>query len=235
LIFIIREKQISTLLYDGYYKGIGILFLLSLVTGVLQRFNELSVRMQKKGILFSAIQVTNSIGNILGTISYAYFINPDFYAVVIGQISGNVVSLILGYLKDRLSRRVGKIKLQQVKEYIAYGLPFLPTLLVRWFFTSIDRISLRQYTDFVQIGLYSAAFKVVSVMSLIQTGFMSYWVPLAYEKYEKNSENREFFRKANLSASVVMFLFGMVVLSFKDLLFLILAKTYREASYIAPF
>jgi len=235
LIFVILEKQISTLLYGSYYKGIGMLFMLSLLTGILQRFNELSVRLQKKGILFSAIQVTNSIGNILGTISYAYFINPDFYAVVIGQISGNVASLVLGYLKDRLSRRLGKIKLQEVKEYIAYGLPFLPTLLVHWFFTSIDRISLRQYTNFEQIGLYSAAFKVVSVMNLIQTGFISYWIPLAYERYEKHSENKEFFRKANLAASVVVFFFGMLVLSFKDILFLILAKTYREASYIAPF
>jgi O-antigen/teichoic acid export membrane protein len=106
---------------------------------------------------------------------------------------------------------------------------------VYWFFTSIDRISLRQYTNFEQVGLYSAAFKVVSVMNLIQTGFISYWIPLAYERYEKNSENKEFFRKANLAASVVTFLFGMLVLSFKDILFLILAKTYREASYIAPF
>jgi len=235
LIFVIFERRIGTLLYGGYYKGIGILFMLSLVTGILQRFNELSVRMQKRGILFSAIQVTNSVGNVLGTILYAYFIKPNFYAVVVGQISGNVAALIFGYVKDRSSRKLAKLRLSEVKEYIAYGLPFLPALLAHWFFTSIDRISLRQYTNFEQIGLYSAAFKIVSVMNLVQTGFISYWVPLAYERYEKDSENKEFFRKAHLSASLVMFLFGMLLLSFKDIMFLILAKTYRGASYIAPF
>ncbi|WP_448379196.1 oligosaccharide flippase family protein [Fervidobacterium sp.] len=235
VIFLILERQISVLLYGSYYKGISILFMLSLITAVLQRFNELSVRMQKRGILFSAVQVTNSIGNVLGTISYAYFINSDFYAVIVGQISGNVASLILGHIRDRSSRKLAKLRLNEVKEYLAYGLPFLPALLVYWFFTAVDRISLRQYTNFEEIGLYSAAFKIVSVMNLIQNGFTSYWIPLAYERYEKDSENKEFFRKANLAVSFVLFSFGMLVLSVKDIMFLILAKTYREASYIAPF
>ena len=99
LFFILFEKKIGILLYNNNYEKIGILFLLSLITGILQRFNELSIRMQKKGIVFSTIQIINSLGNIIGTISYAYFIKPNFYAIIIGQsneFNSNGVYDILG-------------------------------------------------------------------------------------------------------------------------------------------
>lgn len=235
LIFIVFEKRLSIIIYSYEYKNIGIVFSISLVTGILQRFNQLSVRMQKKGLLFSTIQILIALGNIGGTITYAILINPDFYAIVIGQITGNIVSLMYGFRKDKLLRKFEKVEIQQIKKYIKYGLPFLPTFLISWFFNSIDRISLRQYTTFTEIGLYSASFKIVAAMNLIQAGFTTFWVPISYEKFEKDKNNKEFFKKANLIISFAMFAFGFLILSFKDIIFLILAKPYREASYIAPF
>jgi O-antigen/teichoic acid export membrane protein len=235
LIFIIFEKQLSNLVYSREYKYIGIIFLIALITGIFQRFNQLSVRMQKKGIFFSTIQILNALGNIGGTIIYALLIKPDFYAIVTGQITGNIISLIYGFSIDKILRKFETIQLNLIKKYIKYGLPFVPTFLIQWFFTSIDRISLKQYTTFTEIGLYSAAFKIVSVMNLIQAGFTTFWTPVAYEKYENNENNKDFFRKANLAISFVMFVFGFLVLSLKDIIFLILAKSYRDAAYIAPF
>lgn len=235
LIFIIFEKQLSLLIYSREYKYIGIIFLIALLTGIFQRFNELSVRMQKKGLFFSTIQILNALGNIGGTIIYALLIKPDFYAIVVGQITGNIISLIYGFSIDKILRKFETVQLNLIKKYIKYGLPFVPTFLIHWFFTSIDRISLKQYTTFTEIGLYSAAFKIVSVMNLIQAGFTIFWVPVAYEKYENNENNKDFFRKANLAISFVMFVFGFLVLSFKDIIVLILAKSYRDAAYIAPF
>jgi O-antigen/teichoic acid export membrane protein len=235
LIFIIFEDQLSIMIFSHRYLYIGTLFSTTLLTGITQRFNELSVRMQKKGLFFSTIQILNALGNIGGTIVYALLIKPDFYAIVIGQITGNIVSLIFGFSKDKILRKYEKIQLSLIKKYIKYGLPFVPAFLINWVFTSIDRISLKQYTTFTEIGIYSVAFKMISIMNLIQTGFTTFWTPVAYEKYENNKNNKEFFRKANLTISFVMFVFGFFVLSIKDILFLILAKSYRDAAYIAPF
>ena len=85
------------------------------------------------------------------------------------------------------------------------------------------------------MGLYTAALKLVSVMNLIQTGFTIFWTPTAYEKYAKEPENKNFYRKAFLVVSFVMYVFGLLVIGFKDIIFLLFAKDYREASYIAPF
>ncbi|MDN5338366.1 MAG: hypothetical protein PWQ20_1436 [Thermotogaceae bacterium] len=234
-IFTLFENSISTVLFGRVYPYVGILFSVSLLTGILQRFNQLSIRMQKRGFLYSTLDVVNSLGNVGGTIAFALFISKSFYAVVFGQITGNVSSLILGFIADRESRRISKIDFKKLKEFLKYGLPLLPAALLFWLFSSIDRISLRQYSTFTEIGLYSAAFKVVAVMNLIQSGFTTFWTPVAYEKYESQRDSKEFFKKANRMVSLVVFSFGFLVLAFKDIVFLLFAKSYREASFVAPF
>ncbi len=86
-----------------------------------------------------------------------------------------------------------KINTDSVKEIIKYGLPFVPTFLITWIFQSFDKLALRNYCDFTEIGLYSAAFKVVSVMSLIQVGFSNFWTPVSYESYENDPESTGLF------------------------------------------
>lgn len=235
VIFILFERPLSVLLYGKYYRWIGLLFALSLLTGILQRYNQLSIRMQKKGILFSTLDIISSLGNFGGTVLFVLTVSGSFYAIVFGQMVGNISALIAGFLADRSSRRFAKLNLNLLRIFLKYGLPFVPSCLLYWLFSSIDRISLRQYSTFTEIGLYSAAFEIVSVMQLLQSGFTTFWIPVAYEKYELNNDSKEFFKKANTIVSAILFVAGIFVLGFKDLIFLLFAKSYREASYIAPF
>jgi len=233
--FILFERKISVIFFKNYYPFIGWLLSLSLILGVFQRFNELSVRMQKRGLAFSTTKVVSSLFDALSTILYARFVSADLYAVIVGQMGGNFAAILYGFLVDKRNRIFSRVSLTKIRKYMSYSLPYVPTSLLLWLFTSMDRISLRYYSTFNEMGLYTAAFKLVSVMSLIQTGFTTFWVPIAYEKYAKEPENKDFYRKAFLTVSFVMYVFGLLVIGFKDIIFLLFAKDYREASYIAPF
>jgi O-antigen/teichoic acid export membrane protein len=235
LAFVFFESPLSLALYGKNYPQMGLLFSISLMTGIFQRFNQLSVRMQKRGFLYSMLDVVNSLGNAGGTIVFALTVSKSFYAIVFGQISGNVMALVLGFITDRESRKFAKANFKKIGGLLKYGFPLLPSSLLFWLFSSIDRISLRQYSTFTEIGLYSAAFKIVSVMQLFQAGFVSFWAPVAYEKYEFQPDSKEFFIKANRMVSLTIFLFGLLVLTFKDVVFLLFAKSYRNASFIVPF
>lgn len=235
LLFILAERKISVILFQSYYPFVGWLLSLSLITGVFQRFNEVSIRMQKRGFAFSTIQIISSIFNVITTIMYAKFISADFYAIIAGQLGGNIAAVSYGFSVDKENRKFSGIRVADVKTYITYGLPFLPTLLITWLFTSMDRISLRRFSTFNEIGLYTAAFKLVSVMNLIQGGFTAFWTPTAYERYAKDPEDKEFYRRAFLGVSFVMYVFGLLIVGFKDVAFLLLAKNYREAAFIVPF
>lgn len=235
LVFVFFGSSLNPILYGKIYPQIGLLFSISLMTGIFQRFNQLSIRMQKRGFLFSALDVVNSLGNVGGTVVFALIVSKSFYAIVFGQIAGNVSALMVGFIIDRESRRISRIDFKKIKEFLKYGFPLLPTSLLFWLFSSIDRISLRQYSTFTEVGLYSAAFKIVSVMNIVQMGFIAFWTPVAYERYELQKDSRDFFKKVNRMVSFVIFTFGLLILIFKDLIFLLFAKNYRDASFIAPF
>jgi O-antigen/teichoic acid export membrane protein len=191
--------------------------------------------MQKRGFLFSFINVILALGNFGGTVVFALTVSRSFYAIIFGQIIGNIFALLVGFFVDKQSRSFSKIDFEKLLEFLKYGIPFIPSSILYWLFSSIDRISLRQFSTFTEIGLYSAAFKIVSIMQLIQVGFTTFWVPLAYEKYNSKAISDNFFEKANSLISAILFIFGLLLLAFKDLIFLLFAKSYREASYIAPF
>ena len=94
---------------------------------------------------------------------------------------------------------------------------------------------MRNYCDFTEIGLYSAAFKVVAVMNLIQAGFTTFWTPVSFESYEKEPESTGIFDKTSLFIAAAMFVFGMLIIVFKDAIFLLLESSYRQAAGISAF
>jgi O-antigen/teichoic acid export membrane protein len=230
-------KELSFVLFEDYSHFLPIFLLgLTILIAIIERFATLVVRMKQRGIAFSALRVVNGASNAAFTILYALLVSKTFYAVIVGLFFSHVLSALLAIFFER-DLWFGKFKINtgSVKEIIKYGLPFVPTFLITWIFQSFDKLALRNYCDFTEIGLYSAAFKVVSVMSLIQVGFSNFWTPVSYESYENDPESTGLFEKVSLFISAAMFVVGMLIIVFKDVIFLLLAKSYRQAAGISSF
>ena len=230
-------KELSFVLFgDSSYFLPVFLLGVTIPVGILEQFSSLAVRMKKRGIAFSTLRVINGVTNAVFTILYALFVSRSFYAVIVGLFFSHIVTALLGIFFER-ELWFGKFKLdfKSIKAIIRYGLPFVPTFLINWIFQSVDRLALRNYSDFTEIGLYSAAFKVVSVMSLFQQGFTSFWGAVAYESYEKEPERKGIFEKTSVFIAAAMFVFGLLIVVFKDVIFLLLESSYREAAGISSF
>lgn len=214
-ILFIFGKQISLLLYGKVYSNINLLMSITLYLVVLQRFNQTLVRMRKKGFLYSLIDSVNAVGNFAFTLFYALLVERNFIAIVFGNMMGYVLALMTGIYFGREYWKPARFSFSEVRAVLKFGLPFVPNLLLSWLFTSIDRISLRRYSTMTEIGLYSAAFKIVSVMNLFQVGFSLLWMPTAYERYERDKEDRMFFKRTFEMVCFVVFAVGFLVVGFK--------------------
>ncbi|MGL5427915.1 MAG: lipopolysaccharide biosynthesis protein, partial [Cetobacterium sp.] len=131
----------------------------------------------------------------------------------------------------RLKGEKTKIESQ---ELLKYSLPFTITMALTWIFQSSDKIAIKMFSSVEELGLYSAAFKIVALLNIIQTGFTTFWVPVAYQKYTEDPDNLEFFEKIHGYISLVMFGVALVVLMSKDLIILLLGQKFRIASSIMP-
>ncbi len=234
LLFTFNEK-INFFLVGERQSMATVILIGSLITGVFQTFNVTVMRVKGKGLQYSFVQIFQSLIQVVFIIFYAMLIKRDFYSLLYGQLFSNISALILGIVLEHTDWFPIKINKKEAFEALKYGLPLVFSGLLWWLLQWTDRFVLRLYTNFNEIGLYSAAFKIISAMNLFTSGFSTLWYPFAYEQYEKNPDNGVLFSKVLDYVAFLTFSIGLLVLTFKDVIFLLLAKTYRSSASISPF
>ncbi len=93
---------------------------------------------------------------------------------------------------------------------------------------------MRQWSSFEEIGLYSAAFKIVTVVSIVQSAFCTFWTPTAFRWYEEKVEGEKFMKVSNMLMCFMNFMFVGIVL-FRDLIIKLLDASYASSAIIVPF
>ncbi|GHV88622.1 hypothetical protein AGMMS50267_09820 [Spirochaetia bacterium] len=107
----------------------------------------------------------------------------------------------------------------------------VPATALSWVLDSVDKIGLKQWGSYEQLGLYAAAFKIVALLTVLQTIFTTTWVPVAYKWYEdkENVVKFDFVRILVLAIMAITFA-GIVVL--RDIVLLFLGPAYRNTAII---
>lgn len=235
-ILLLFYKSASQLIVGTDSLKIILLLIGTLFVGLIERYAFLIIRMRQQASMFSLLRLTGAIFNFLGLYLYAKFRSPDFYAILVGNLVSlaitTIVILLLTskvWLKSFASKRLDK-------ELIKYGLPFVPTFMAAWVFEGIDKMMLRRFSTFTELGLFSASFKFVAILTIIQAAFSTFWTPFSMKLYENSSEEAlQKFSKVFSIISSVLFIGGLSLILFKDLVMILFSKQYTGVQDIMPF
>jgi O-antigen/teichoic acid export membrane protein len=234
-VYLYFYEPISILLFDSIEKYIIQILAFVLPFAIIFRFNTLIIRMKEKAKLFSFVQIFHRLMSLGFTVIILIFFNRNFKGIIQAQFFSMVSIAILTTvinLKDWLYRF--RIDRKLVKKVVLFGLPIIPASIMAWVLNSMDKIALRTWADFEAIGLYSAAFKIVSVVVIIQQAFATFWAPTVYRWYESDTPLRKYEMVSNKLNSILTLVFAFIVL-FKDQIVMILSPEYKEAAIIVPF
>ena len=233
LIYIFREK--ISIFFLGYNeKNFWLIFILSILFRSLNNYSSLVIRMQQKGKIYSICNVLLKILEFIFILLLYKRYGDDYKTLVIALLLSLALLTFFSIIIERKfwvfsgENRITK------KEILEFSFPLTLTMALNWVFASSDKIVIKTLSNVVELGLYSGAFKIISLLSVLQTGFTTFWTPVVYEHYSKNSEDTEFYKKANDYLSLVFFLLGMGILIFRNVIILLLGDKYREAVYIMP-
>ncbi|MDO7975814.1 lipopolysaccharide biosynthesis protein [Oceanotoga teriensis] len=234
-VYLYFYEPISILLFDSVEKYIIQILAFVLPFAIIFRFNTLIIRMKEKAKLFSFVQIFQKLMTLGFTVIILLFFNRNFKGIIQAQFFSMVSIAILTTvinLKDWLYKF--KIDRKLIKKVVLFGLPIIPASIMAWVLNSMDKIALRTWADFEAIGLYSAAFKIVGIIIIVQQAFATFWAPTVYRWYENNVAKEKYEIVSNKLNSIMILLFGFIIL-FKDLIIKILSPEYSEASVIIPF
>ena len=122
----------------------------------------------------------------------------------------------------------------EIKSLLKFGLPIVPVSIIGWALSGMDKVMLRGFCDYSELGMYEVAFKVVNIIGIAQTCFTSFWVPVAHQWNNDNVDKERFVYIGRLISLAMTGIFVLVLL-FKNVIFFILADDYGQAVNIVPF
>jgi len=212
---------------------------LGIVSQLLHRYSQLVIRMQQKGNLYSILQILQRVFNLIFILIFFFIIGSNFEVLIYSKVFMflSLVVIAIYYSRDYWS--LSNISIKNTKhsqrEIFQYGAPYVLTLFITWLFESFDKIALRQWSTFDELGQYSAAMRLVALVVVLRTTFSTFWTPVAYEKFEKNPGDKSFFRNMSIIVSFAMFFVAIASIAGRDIIVALLGKDYVYAATIMPF
>ncbi|MPQ45289.1 lipopolysaccharide biosynthesis protein, partial [Clostridium tarantellae] len=120
------------------------------------------------------------------------------------------------------------------KQIIEYGTPLVLAMIITWIFQSIDKITINKFCGYEEVGIYSGAMSIIVLLSAFQSTFTTVWIPIAFERYSINPNDKNFFVKVNKLVSLIMLVISIIILACKDIIIILLGNSYRQAVFIFP-
>ena len=215
-----------------------VLLVIHITGSIISRFSLLQVRMRQRAKFYSFLNILMKMSYLILVSIFFTVLNNNYIILVLATIFSNILMAIVGIVVERKEwfnfNKMDHLK-TSTKEIVMYGIPFIFSMAITWLFQSIDRIAIKEFCGYSQVGLYSGAMNIISLLNACQGAFTTFWIPVAYEKYCNNPENTQFFARINEIVSVGMLLVSIILIFGKDVMILLLGQEYREAMFIFPY
>lgn len=233
ILFLFREK-ISIFIIGKYDINIIWILVLSIVFTSLKAFSLLIIRMQQKGKIYSTFNVIIKVLEFIFILVLYKIYGDNYKTLVLSVLFSTIIVTILSiYIERSFWKFKGQAK-TTINDLVKFSIPLVLTMALNWVFGSCDKIVIKMFSNLEEVGLYAGAFKIISLITVIQTGFTTFWTPVIYEHYSKDPNDLIFFKKANDYLSLIFFILGIGILLSRNIIILLLGKNYYPTIFIMP-
>jgi len=155
-----------------------------------------------------------------------------YYAKAIGQSVSAFVMFLLTFwfLRKQLHFRIKK---EHLSYSIVFGLPVILHLLSQNILNTFDQIIINQLVGQHETGIYSVAYKISMVQSIVSMAILQAWTPMFYDKLNKEKYN-DINALAKKYAFIVMLVAVFLIFFAKEIIVILVDKNYYEALGIIP-
>jgi O-antigen/teichoic acid export membrane protein len=111
--------------------------------------------------------------------------------LVVGNFTGTLVvyGVLLAYRAEQLGLEFDTTLLRRMQ---AFGMPLVPSALALWAISFVDREFVSWYKGNAEVGVYSAAIKIASVITFLMVAFRTAWPAFAYSIEDDGEARRTY-------------------------------------------
>ena len=235
LLCFVMPVFISRSLFDVDSLLISLLVAICFLAAFISRFLSLILRMQEKGLAFSMSQVLPKLLFLMVIGTYFLFsFGFDFLHLVIAHTT-SILAVTLIYAwntrKEWLAALPLKIDIEKLKALLRFGSPLIMGSAAFWGLTAMDKLFLRSFSSFEELGIYSVASNFAAVAIIFQSVFSTVWAPIVYKLAAEGINTNKIDKVTDGVLAVVVVLFSLAGL-FSWIVALILPPQYKDVQYI---
>ena len=229
LIIIVFHGAILTSIGYGYFISF-LLIVQCTSSSVLSLYNiHLSLNYSFKSYVI--VTAFNALMNI--SISILLILTIFYNERFVGRVIGTVIPLALlcvliciKFWKNNTPR----INWDYWKYGVSYSLPLIPHAISQVILNQFDRVMINEIKGAAYAGIYSFAYNIFMIISVVMYSLDNVWSPWFYENFQKKNEG-QIKRKSTQYALGMFFLSVTIMLISPELVIILGTDEYYDAVY----
>ncbi len=223
--------------FIGEWKSEAVLILAYVFFADVQAVCAQYVRAIDRTRLFAVQGILNTVLTIAFNVIFLVVFDMGVTGYVLSVVVGNLITSVFLLFAARLWQvyRFSAVRRETVTELIRFSLPMVPTTIC-WLITDLsDRYFVTAICGAAENGIYSAAYKIPTIVNLISTIFMQAWQFSAVTQSADEEECSRFYSAVFRGFLSLIFIgtAGLILCS-RFLCGLLLNQSYFEAWRYMP-
>ena len=220
--------------FDRYVAYVGAIVVAYVFAANVHSLFAQYIRAQNKTRLFALQGILNTalvIGfNVLMLVKFNMGVVGYVLSVVFADVTVSIFLLFAGKLYKDIRPEFCDGK--TVKELLKYSIPMIPATIFWWITSVSDRYMVTWFSGAAENGLYTAAYKIPTMLALVSNVFIEAW---QYSAVSEKEERERFFGKVFEYYQSIIFLASGAMIAMSQIFIIVLcADSYYDAWRFIP-
>ena len=214
-------------------------FTYSILTAFLMSFSLIPLtllQIEEKAILFLKLSTSSFLLIVLFSLYFLLVEKEGAEGLVKGRFYGNLLIAPI-YLYFVIKQSQFQPNKQMIKNIVLFSSPMIPILLTTWILNLSNRIFLEHFLTLSEVGIYSLAFKVSSLATIIPAAIFTAFSPIFYKYSNSNNTvlgNNKIQRLISIISYITIAVCFIVSIFSKEILLLFFNENYKDAIELVP-
>ncbi|MBQ8781816.1 MAG: polysaccharide biosynthesis protein [Oscillospiraceae bacterium] len=219
-----------------FYKSYGVLLYVFCFFSAFKQLTASFIRARGLVKLYAVDGIMSMLINVISNIVLLRFFNMGVTGYILSIIISDVLSLAGLVVIAELYKFVDfkLLNKQLLKEMIKYSAPLIPTYILWWVTSASDRWFVKAMVSDHDNGIYSAAYKIPSLLLFVTTIFYQAWQMSAIENKDDNGLAK-FYSRVYSAYSSLLFIAAAGLIMLVKPLSQILLDNDPEKNYLFSF